>query len=177
MWSYIEPSELKEILLTQSKKISQRSDSDSDDLVNSRVAILDVRDDDFPPTKIVGASNIPSEEWGDDGMIDSLIDKLVKNEKVKMIVLHCMMSQVRGPFCAQRLAARLSCTSSAQDNNTTEMEDGTPRGETVQVRVLRGGFQIFNAKYGDSNEEVFFVKLGNKPKKLLVHFQDEELFP
>ena len=71
MWSYIEPSELKEILLTQSKNISQCSDSDSDDLVNSRVAILDVRDDDFPPTKIVGARNIPSEEWGDDEMIDS----------------------------------------------------------------------------------------------------------
>jgi rhodanese-related sulfurtransferase len=59
-------------------------------------SIIDVRDEDFTD-HIPGAINFPSESWGDETLIDKVIERTKGN---KYVVFHCMKSQVRGPSCA-----------------------------------------------------------------------------
>lgn len=93
-----------------------------------------------------------------------------------MIVLHCMLSQVRGPFCSARLMAHFSCavgedggdaagTERNQSSGRNDGEETLPASEcgkerrrkqgVPQVLVLRGGFQGWYARY---REEIGMVE-------------------
>ena len=65
------------------------------------VAIIDVRDDDFSDGHIPTATNVPSTQWVDDAVIESVFDS---NRSAKILVFHCMYSKIRGPTCAMKFA-------------------------------------------------------------------------
>ena len=67
-----------------------------------KVAVVDVRDEDFYGGHIKGSLNIPAGEFNEDAGVDNAIDQLPK--AVNTCVVHCMLSQVRGPRSAGRCA-------------------------------------------------------------------------
>jgi Cdc25 family phosphatase len=50
---------------------------------------------------ISGATNTPVEEWDDDDAVECAVSTHMA-EKISLVVFHCMYSQMRGPFCANR---------------------------------------------------------------------------
>jgi rhodanese-related sulfurtransferase len=94
---------------------------------NPQPLIIDVRDDDFHGGHIRGAVNITQESFAEDEDVDALVDRYQHQER---IIFHCMMSQVRGPFCAQRFVSRMEAL--------LENKEKKP-----QVFILDGGFQNF----------------------------------
>lgn len=86
-------------------------------------AIIDVRDDDYDGRHIKGAMNVPHH--------DIVIGTKATREKIqafaqdKPIVVHCMLSQVRGPSSVKYLK---SMTENA-------------------VHVLQGGFKQYSEAY------------------------------
>ena len=52
---------------------------------------------------------MPSGKFSDESQIDKLIERLP--EDTDTVVLHCQLSQVRGPKCARRFASSLSMIS------------------------------------------------------------------
>ncbi len=74
----------------------------SDDFV-----IIDVRDEDeFESGHIGGAQHIPSELWYESPQ--TAMNVLNEHMNVKSIVVHCFMSQQRGPACARMLANKIN---------------------------------------------------------------------
>lgn len=55
---------------------------------------------DFEGGHIRGCLNIPADDFDSDEQIDAIIDSHCANKD--LIILHCMLSQQRGPFCALR---------------------------------------------------------------------------
>ena len=100
---------------------------------SSRVAIIDVRDEDFEGGCIPGAVNVPSESFDD--RVVSLVDELRNHD---MVVFHCMLSQVRGPSCAARFATQLKKV----------------EGHSVEVRVLANGFKGWSRRFGDTRPDL-----------------------
>src|SRR5687767_8559993 len=98
---YITHQELADLLLTRKSK---------------SMAIIDVRDEDFAGGKIRGAMNFPSDSFDAEEVAEACTGK-------EIVVVHCMLSQQRGPRCAQDLA------------NVVEPD--------TRVLVLRGGIQMF----------------------------------
>lgn len=91
---------------------------------------------DFVGGHIKGAINIPAEEFANDAAVDDLIDVQLAGKS--RVVLHCMLSQQRGPRCAARLAQRL------QDRGLTQ----------PSVLVMSGGWSRFSRLYGDNADLV-----------------------
>jgi Cdc25 family phosphatase len=83
---------------------------------------------------------VESSKFYDDAVLDQVIDGHCA--KASTIVVHCMLSQVRGPKSARLLAARL------EDHR----DAGSAAGPTVVV--LRGGFQRFCQMYQSDPELV-----------------------
>ncbi|DBA02876.1 TPA: hypothetical protein N0F65_005903 [Lagenidium giganteum] len=103
-----------------------------------RPLIIDVRDDDFAGGHIRGAVNLPQRNFEEDDDVDKLVETF-KDKPV--VVFHCMMSQVRGPFCARRFASRLDVVLKNADHKP-------------EVKVLHGGFQQFARMYGNDPDLV-----------------------
>lgn len=98
--------------------------------MRDEVAVVDVRDDDFAGGHIKGAINVESDQFGDDAAVDWLIDRHLAGKS--RVVVHCMLSQQRGPRCAARLSQRLA-----------------DRGLAAPaVLVMSGGFRRFAHIYG-----------------------------
>lgn len=77
-----------------------------------------------------------AEHFADDTAVDQLIDNDLAGKQ--RVILHCMLSQQRGPRCAARLAQRLA-----------------DRGlQQPAVLVMSGGWQRFSRMYGDNPELV-----------------------
>ena len=75
---------------------------------------------------IISAYNIPLDNFSDPGILHRIVERVSSNH-VKKIVVHCMMSQVRGPKAARILAKALH-----------------DEGHTLpEVFVLRRGFSMF----------------------------------
>lgn len=55
---------------------------------------------DYYEGHIKGAQQVPSGKFGNESTVDSVIEKLPK--QTKLVVVHCQLSQVRGPKCAKR---------------------------------------------------------------------------
>ncbi|RQM26592.1 hypothetical protein B5M09_003010 [Aphanomyces astaci] len=102
------------------------------------VRIVDVRDGDFAGGHIRGAINVPEEHFHDDDDVDNFVDEM---KTVPTIIFHCMMSQVRGPFCAHRFQSRV--------NAVLEHAAIKPK-----VLVLTGGFQLFRQNYSHDDDLV-----------------------
>ncbi|KAI8467529.1 MAG: Rhodanese-like protein [Monoraphidium minutum] len=68
--------------------------------------VVDVRDDDFGDGHIPGALNWVVDNFNDTDGIDELVDKHLDGKE--RVVVHCMLSQQRGPYAARRLAGRLA---------------------------------------------------------------------
>ena len=116
--SYLQPDALVELLKDPHRQCS--------------VVVLDVRDDDFEGGHVRGCINIPAYDFRGEA-----IDRFIENhlcDCVEMCVVHCYLSQQRGPLCARRLAERL-----------LQLE----RGGKPQVRVLAHGWRRFGILYGD----------------------------
>ncbi|KAJ3403518.1 hypothetical protein HDV05_007782 [Chytridiales sp. JEL 0842] len=101
-------------------------------------AIVDVRDLDFKGGNIKGAINIPSHI-----LLENPSAVLSKLEKPKKVVFHCMLSQVRGPKCANAYLRTLK----------DEVEAGL-RKSGQEVVVLRGGWEGFQERFGAEEELV-----------------------
>lgn len=65
------------------------------------VLVVDVRDSDFEGGHIRGCLNRPALNFDQDADVDEFIDRELK-PGIKTVVMHCALSQVRGPHCAQR---------------------------------------------------------------------------
>lgn len=65
------------------------------------IVVLDVRDDDFPGGHIKGCVNIPSYAFRSLEEIDAFIQERLP-DSVDTVVVHCYLSQQRGPLCARR---------------------------------------------------------------------------
>lgn len=63
--------------------------------------VLDVRDYDFAGGHIKGCINQPAADFEDDTDVDKFIDQQLTPD-VKTVIVHCALSQVRGPYCANR---------------------------------------------------------------------------
>lgn len=100
-----------------------------------RVVVLDVRDEDFAGGHVRGCVNIPCIDFRGD-TLDEFIHKHL-HDGVEMCVVHCFLSQQRGPTCAQRLAQRL-----------LQLE----RGGKPQVRILAQGWRKFNRLYRQDSD-------------------------
>ncbi|KAK9814822.1 hypothetical protein WJX72_012047 [[Myrmecia] bisecta] len=101
----------------------------------AKTLVVDVRDDDFEGGHIKGALNVPS------GDFEAGIAPVVKNQLsgVETVVVHCALSQIRGPKCAVKL------------NNIL---DEAGLANRPQVKVLSKGFNGFQEAYGHSAEFV-----------------------
>lgn len=67
------------------------------------VMVLDVRDDDFlGDGHIKNCINIPSYQLSDQAALDTFIEKRLIPSKVHTLVVHCYLSQQRGPLTARR---------------------------------------------------------------------------
>eukprot|EP00887_Chlorella_sp_A99_P004585 scaffold4.g4585.t1 len=102
-----------------------------------KVVVLDVRDDDeVADGHIVGALNIPAHKFDEDVVVDFVIGSRLA--QAEMVVVHCYLSQQRGPYVARRIASRLEAT-------------GRPKPE---VAVLAHGWRRFSQVFGDDEELV-----------------------
>jgi Cdc25 family phosphatase len=91
---------------------------------------------DFAGGHVKGAINMEAEHFAGDAAVDQLIDTALAGKT--RVVLHCMLSQQRGPRCAARLAQRLQ-------------ERGL---QQPAVLVMSGGWQRFSRMYGDDPDLV-----------------------
>jgi Cdc25 family phosphatase len=72
---------------------------------NDRVCVIDVRDADFEGGHIRGAVNVVAETFEDNVLVDRVVSRFCRG--MDIVIVHCYLSQQRGPYCAQRLAERL----------------------------------------------------------------------
>mmetsp|Transcript_4473 Transcript_4473/g.12895 ORF Transcript_4473/g.12895 Transcript_4473/m.12895 type:complete len:139 (+) Transcript_4473:187-603(+) len=112
--------------------------------------VIDVRGpDEVAAGHIGGAINIPSDSFDDDDEVDAIIAKHL--DAAQEVVVHCALSQVRGPRCANRLASRLAAAD-----------------KPAKVVVLRGGYNGFLEEFGINQPELFanldYAELGNGSK-------------
>ena len=100
---------------------------------SSKVAVIDVRDDDH-----VGG-HIRSSTWVSINTLDHKLPELVRTLKDKeKVVFHCALSQQRGPSAALRYARERARMLRADEVD----------GNKQEVCVLEGGFMMWQAKYG-----------------------------
>jgi rhodanese-related sulfurtransferase len=107
--------------------------------------ILDVRDDDYRDSEghIRGAVNVPV--WDlvqSTGALDEFVHAHLKRCTTSRVVVHCYLSQQRGPLAAARIAERLSQLDSPE---LIGPED---------VFILKQGWRKFWALYRDDEDLV-----------------------
>ena len=95
--------------------------------------IFDVRGSDVGDLIIHKAINIPSPNF-----LQTASSIAAMYKDYDMIIVHCMMSQTRGPTCASKL---YECLMSEKYKDSKAV-----------VRILRGGFERFYNNYGERKE-------------------------
>ncbi|KAK8051695.1 phosphoprotein phosphatase-like protein [Apiospora rasikravindrae] len=106
----------------------------------SKIAVVDVRDDDYIGGHIHGSINIPSRSL--DAMMPTLLRKLEGKETV---VFHCALSQQRGPSAALRYMREKEAADSA---SKTKNPDAEAQQQPQTVYILDRGFVGWQEKYG-----------------------------
>ncbi len=86
---------------------------------------------DFELGHVKGAVNKPSQEFADDASVDAFIKEHF-TDKVEKVVVHCQLSQVRGPKAAGRIIQRLAAVT--QEDPSVKQPD---------IAVMRTGFSGF----------------------------------
>ena len=113
----------------------------SGDKANTKYLIVDVRDDDYGPQKIMGAINLPRHELTskyDTSLIVDLIEKT--GTECENIVFHCMYSQVRGPASAKYYHRF--------------RKEHYPKYPMQNVLILQGGYGTWRQKHPELCEDV-----------------------
>ncbi|KAK8080262.1 hypothetical protein PG997_008080 [Apiospora hydei] len=108
----------------------------------SKLAVVDVRDDDYIGGHIQGSLNFPSRSL--DAMMPTLLRKLEGKETV---VFHCALSQQRGPSAALRYMREKEAAKDV-DNKNKETEGGETQQPPQTVYILDRGFVGWQEKYG-----------------------------
>ncbi|KAK6828290.1 Rhodanese-like protein [Apiospora arundinis] len=108
------------------------------DSETSKIAIVDVRDDDYIGGHIQGSINFPSQAF--EAMMPTLLRKLEGKETV---VFHCALSQQRGPSAALRYLREKEAVAAADPSQ--KKSDGEPQ---QTVYILDRGFVGWQEKYG-----------------------------
>lgn len=99
----------------------------------NKIAVVDVRDDDYEGGHIKGCIHSPSTGFLDGG-VESVREK---TKETPVVVFHCALSQVRGPKAARIYA-----------ETTDEVRKrGGDAPIPQEVLVLRGGFTEFQALF------------------------------
>ncbi|KFM22925.1 hypothetical protein F751_6434 [Auxenochlorella protothecoides] len=88
-------------LMWQSGRWSGPGEASEVSEAGAGVVVLDVRDYDFEGGHIRGCINRPAASFDKDADVDKFIDTEL-GPGVKTVVVHCALSQVRGPYTAQR---------------------------------------------------------------------------
>ena len=110
----------------------------SDPQTASEIAIIDVRDSDH-----VGG-HIRSSQWIPINTLDYKLPELIRTLKAKKkVIFHCALSQQRGPSAALRYARERAKVLTDGKGDTEDQQ---------QVCVLEGGFNMWQAKYGDNDK-------------------------
>lgn len=92
--NFLQPVEVKAILLDPQRR--------------SKTLILDVRDEDFGDYgHIRGCVNVPSYQLTTQEELDSFIHRHL-TQPVDTVIVHCYLSQQRGPSCARRCVLKTS---------------------------------------------------------------------
>ena len=111
----------------------------------SKLAIIDVRDDDHIGGHIKGSIWVPVQQ------LDARIPELIRVTRDKeKVVFHCMLSQQRGPSSALKFLRTLRLK---QEKEGREGDEETGLGEGIDgptVAVLNGGFGAWQARYGEN---------------------------
>lgn len=102
-------------------------------------AVVDVRDSDYVGGHIKGCYHFPSETFQQ--TLPALRAKLLEN-KVKNVVFHCALSQVRGPKCTLRFLRHLE----------TLPAEEKPQWDSLNVFVLSGGFNAWQREFGKDRQ-------------------------
>ncbi|TLD18112.1 hypothetical protein PspLS_10446 [Pyricularia sp. CBS 133598] len=105
-----------------------------------KVAVVDVRDDDYIGGHIKGALNVPSQQ------LDARMPTLVRQLQDKpTVIFHCALSQQRGPGAALRyIRERDEALKKTKDQDTA----ASPSVEQ-KVYVLDRGFVGWQEVYGE----------------------------
>ncbi|KAL9937086.1 hypothetical protein V8E36_004321 [Tilletia maclaganii] len=119
------------------------------DVSNKKIAIVDVRDDDFEGGAITGARNVPSTQFHDS--VQALVKDLVDVPKV---IFHCHLSQQRGPKAARIYAeARKAAIESGSITPKTAGADSADASasdsQQQSIVVLRDGAAGFIRQFKD----------------------------
>ncbi len=100
------------------------------------LAIIDVRDSDHIGGNIKGSTWVPS------NTLDFRIPELLRSLKDKdQVIFHCALSQQRGPSAALRYARERKGLAGKLVGDAEE--------KPQEVCVLVGGFNMWQAKYGE----------------------------
>lgn len=118
---FMEPQEAKSLLLDPS--------------MSKRIKVLDVRDEDFAGGNIKNCVNIPLYDFYQQG-VDHFIEEHC-GEDIHIVIVHCYLSQQRGPMAARRLSERLLQLD----------REGRP-----EVYVLKRGWRRFVQLYGTDSD-------------------------
>ncbi|KDN37250.1 Rhodanese-like protein [Tilletiaria anomala UBC 951] len=109
-----------------------------DPKTKEKLVVVDVRDDDFEGGNIKGAINVPSSNF--ENKVADLVKALQHKDK---IVLHCALSQQRGPK-----AARIYSEAKQADTQKADSAlEGNELGISQEIYVLRDGFGGFGPKF------------------------------
>ena len=113
----------------------------------SKIAVIDVRDNDH-----VGG-NVKGSQWIPINQLDARIPELLRVNKDKdRVVFHCMLSQQRGPKAALAYARAKAYEAAKNDpdrnDSQSEAEEDTGRIGGQEVCVLEGGFKNWQSVYG-----------------------------
>ncbi|KAK4183450.1 Rhodanese-like domain-containing protein [Podospora australis] len=139
---------LSALLLEQDPTLDLKADT-------SRIAIIDVRDDDYIGGHIKGAHHFPSRTL--DATLPALVRKLQDKETV---VFHCALSQQRGPGAAlrylrerQRILGTLNANKKKNDTEQQGSEEAKEEDQAAPVEqkvyVLDRGFVGWQEVYGE----------------------------
>lgn len=129
-------------------------------LDRSRLAIIDCRDEDRSEGWIIDSIHMPSNTYSPEAY-RTLAISLCQSQK-KLAVFHCALSQVRGPKGASRFCTALQAVAALSNhstsNHTTDAVEKTTAATTTlslpEVKVLRGGWENFYAKYATSRRDL-----------------------
>lgn len=115
----------------------------------SRVAVIDVRDNDYLGGHIRGGQNIITTD------LDWKLPELVRTLQDKdVVVFHCMLSQQRGPSAALRYARKRLSDLGPDKGAVAIVGDEVAQqqhsnGHIQKVAVLTGGFEKWQEVYGE----------------------------
>lgn len=86
---------------------------------NNDFAVIDVRDEDeYASGHIVGSKHMCSEKWYDTEFVEQV---LLTHRNTKKIIVHCLMSQQRGPKCARILLNKIESLNTIERGKRPEM--------------------------------------------------------